>query len=404
MRFTIPGTMFKALTLAAISFLSIIKLQAQVSTTENIVGANHSIASKILGEERQIQVYLPDGYGEEEKRYPVIFILDGQRFFLHTVGLAATFKQYQLAPEFIVVGITNSYPQRFNHFADGKQQFAEFIEKELIPYVESSYRTSGERLLFGWEYAGSFAFHILTNHPSLFDGYMLASPFPLLDKVDVLDKLPALNKSLYFSVSPNEFEVNRGVDKLDSLLSEKDLPGLNWTCFRLENEEHRSTGYSTLYHGLRKYFGYYPELQVDDLQAFVEAGGMAYAHSYTKERASRYGFSPDMSLWSRFTIVRSALRARDYTRFRELYEALGSAMLISDLIEGGRSYGAFSIADFLIENGKHRQAIDIYLALLKQSPDSADLLSKLAGAYQALGNQGEAKKYLQKLKKLQQQK
>jgi tetratricopeptide (TPR) repeat protein len=131
---------------------------------------------------------------------------------------------------------------------------------------------------------------------------------------------------------------------------------------------------------------------------------MAYAHSYTKERASRYGFSPDMSLWSRFTIVRSALRAGDYTRFREFYEALGSAMLISDLMEGGRSYGAFLIADFLAENGEHKQAIDIYLALLKQSPDSADLLSKLAGAYQALGNKGEAKKYLQKLKKVQQQK
>ncbi|MBE9490224.1 MAG: esterase, partial [Bacteroidetes bacterium] len=55
--------------------LAIVHLEAQNVGTDNIVGTNHIIDSKILNEERQIQIYLPPNYEDSNKTYPVLYIL-----------------------------------------------------------------------------------------------------------------------------------------------------------------------------------------------------------------------------------------------------------------------------------------------------------------------------------------
>ncbi|WP_162558704.1 alpha/beta hydrolase [Robertkochia solimangrovi] len=215
-----------------------------------------------MGEQRQIQIYLPSGYTETEEKYPVLYVLDGQLFFNHAISLSNKFRQSKLAPEFIIVGINTGYPQRFVHFSDGKEKFIEFMKAELIPYLEGNFRTDDEKLLFGWEYAGSLGFHIMVNNRIAFDGYLLASPFPIWDQIDALDNISTINTMLYFtSIGPDEYSVYHGTDKLDSWLSGKKIDGLDWLYTELLNEEHHSTGFATLYHGLRNYFKYYPEFQ-----------------------------------------------------------------------------------------------------------------------------------------------
>ena len=103
--------------------LMALDLQAQTVVADNMVGFNHQIKSEVLGEDREVQIYLPPSYQDAEKEYPVIYVLDGQRFFLHTVSLSQSFQQFQLAPEFIIVGIKNSYPHRFRHFGEGRENF-----------------------------------------------------------------------------------------------------------------------------------------------------------------------------------------------------------------------------------------------------------------------------------------
>jgi enterochelin esterase-like enzyme len=84
---------------------------AQTGGVENIVGTNFLIKSEVLSEEREIQVYLPDGYTDSDRKYPVLYILDGQRLFLHGVSLQKSFAAGRQTPEFIVVGITNKQSQ-----------------------------------------------------------------------------------------------------------------------------------------------------------------------------------------------------------------------------------------------------------------------------------------------------
>lgn len=377
-------TIIVIITNLLVSFSSL----GQKGGTPNIVGTNYSIDSEILEEKRQVQVYLPPSYTKTEVKYPVLYILDGQLFFNSAVSLSNKFKQSKLTPEFIVIGIKTTYPQRFGHFSNGKDKFIEFMNTELLPYVEGNFRTNGEKLFFGWEYAGSLGFNIMLKNSIAFDGYILASPFPIWDKVELLNNISSINTMLHFSVSPDEYQVNHGTEKLDSWLSSKNISGLDWSYSELLNEEHSSTGYPTLYHGLRSYFKYYPEFQEDSFKKFIKAGGLEYAYDYSKKRAHKYGFSSDLSSWSKYTIIRAAIRANDYGHFQSYANEFVTNEFIGDM-----KYRTLDIADFYEENENPKKAIEIYEALLTLFPDSEDILKRTGNAYMSIDNDNEAKKY-----------
>lgn len=358
-------------------------VQAQSEGIPNVVGTNHLLSSKILNEERGVQIYLPPSYQDSDKTYPVVYVLDGQRFFLHVVSLSQSFQQFKLAPEFIIVGINNSYPNRFRHLGEGKENFKGFLKDELMPYVNENFRTKGENLLFGWEYGGSFVFHMMMDQPTLFNAYLVASPFPIFDAIDDLDISTNMETQLYFAVSPDEYDVRHSTEKLNRKLTSNPIDGLDWKYFEFELEEHRSTGYPTLYHGLRDYFKYYQEFETNNLRKFINAGGMAYALNHAQERAKRYGFEPDLSLWSRFTIVRSAMRADDFYHFETLLNSMDKDVFIKELIEQ-RDYAVSQIATFYEKNNRFQEATELYDLLLKKYPDSESLLIKKKNAIQHL--------------------
>ena len=120
-----------------ILLLMILLININISYSQNkgvdiTVGKTYTLQSKSLKESREIEVYLPDGYGESDKEYPVLYILDGQKFYLYGVSLQRLFFFRDYTPDFIVVGILNSSPQRFRHFDSGAAEFINFIEKILI--------------------------------------------------------------------------------------------------------------------------------------------------------------------------------------------------------------------------------------------------------------------------------
>jgi len=82
-----------------------------------VLGIIEEIDSKALAEKRTINVYLPEGYQENDTvRYPVIYLLDGSadEDFIHVVGLVHfnSFPWIERVPKSIVVGIANTDRQR----------------------------------------------------------------------------------------------------------------------------------------------------------------------------------------------------------------------------------------------------------------------------------------------------
>ena len=372
--------MKKTIIISIISCFFMLFTNAQNNVTNNTVGNNHFIKSKVLNEERQIQIYLPPNYKDSKDKYPVLYVLDGQRFFLYAVSLSQSFKQFQLTPEFIVVGINTVYPKRFQQLGDERETFIEFLSTELTPYINNNFRTNDENLFFGWEFGASLVFNTILSNPTLFDAHIMASAYPIMDAIDDLHNVSALHTNLFFTTSPDEYDVKHSAVKLEALLSEKNIEGLQWSFLKLNIEKHRSTGYPTLYHGLQNYYKYYQEFETNNLQKFINAGGLDDAYRYAKERANRHGFSPELSLWSKFTIVRSAMRAEDFYHFETLLNALNKKELINEIADSNMDYALSHFAAFYEKNNHFKEAINLYELLLKKYPYSQKLLKKKATA------------------------
>lgn len=176
-----------------------------------IIGTTHEIESAILGEKRQLNIYLPEGYNPADTtHYQIIYLLDGgvDEDFMHIVGLVQfnTFSWINQIPKSIVVGIANTDRKRDMTFrttiksdkekyptTGGSANFIVFIEKELQPYIQKQFKTSGAGLLIGQSLAGLLATEILLKKPALFDKYIIISPSLWWNNGSLLMVNPALS-------------------------------------------------------------------------------------------------------------------------------------------------------------------------------------------------------------------
>lgn len=188
-----------------------------------LLGHIDRIKSAQLNEDRVLNIYLPEGYAEDSKvKYPVIYLLDGSadEDFIHIVGLAQylTFPWIDLLPKSIVVGIATvdrrrdfTFPTRIakdlKEFpTTGKSAaFMRFIEQDLQPYVEKTYRTNGQKTIIGQSLGGLFAIEVLLKKPALFNTYIIASPSLWWDGESLLAQAPGLLKQTPAAAPANVF-------------------------------------------------------------------------------------------------------------------------------------------------------------------------------------------------------
>lgn len=192
-----------------------------------VLGRIEELSSKILGEQRTLNIYLPAGYKPDDTvAYPVIYLLDGavDEDFIHVVGLVQfnTFPWIQRIPESIVIGIANTDRKRDLTFpttiaADRAKypttghsdRFIAFLEKELQPYISKRYRTNGDRTLIGQSLGGLLATEILLKHPAVFNRYIIISPSLWWDNGSLLDQASALLTGSF----PRKTDIYIGVGK-----------------------------------------------------------------------------------------------------------------------------------------------------------------------------------------------
>jgi hypothetical protein len=140
------------------------------------LGVRETLQSEILQENRKLIIHLPDDYQTSGKSYTVLYLLDGSEYGLFN----AISDLRRLGREMIIVGIENTDRNRdmMPVVADGypgpprAEDFLSFIEKELIPFVENTYRTNGQRILKGQSLSGLFTLYALLTKPTLFEGYI----------------------------------------------------------------------------------------------------------------------------------------------------------------------------------------------------------------------------------------
>jgi predicted alpha/beta superfamily hydrolase len=268
------------------------------------IGVRDSIFSKVLNEPRQIMVYVPEGAGSGNttgKKYPVVYLLDGDAHFQSVVGMIHQLSQ-TVCPEMIVVGIPNTDRTRdltpthvtemfgdttFVKTSGGAEQFTQFIQDELMPYIDKTYPTTPYRTLIGHSFGGLFAVNALVNHPDLFNNYLAIDPSlwwddqKLSKKADeVLSDPKYGTKSLFVAVantmkkgmevSSVHTDTTESTEHIRSILEfnkkaeKKTDSGLNFKWKYYSEDSHGSVPLIAEYDALRFLFSWYTLEGVDE--------------------------------------------------------------------------------------------------------------------------------------------
>jgi predicted alpha/beta superfamily hydrolase len=169
---------------------------AQTDDKAIIIGKREKIQSKLLSEERPFSVYLPKGYENVAARpdgYPVAYLLDGDDHFHSVTGVVQFLGSYsRIIPEMIVVAIPNTDRTRdltptntltmngtqhdWLKTSGGNNTFLKFIQTELIPHMESTYRTKPLRIFIGHSFGGIAVINALYTMPETFNAYISIDP------------------------------------------------------------------------------------------------------------------------------------------------------------------------------------------------------------------------------------
>lgn len=241
------------------------------------IGEIRTIKSKILNEDRILNIYLPQNF-DKTKSYPVIYLLDGSmnEDFIHVTGLVQFFNQMYAMPETIVVGIANIDRKRdFTFHTDLKDlqkdypttghsdKFIGFLEKELKPYIEGQFKTS-DNYIFGQSLGGLLATEILLKKPEMFTYYFIISPSLWWDDESLLkragqwlSKMPDTKKFVYISVGKGEHPVMiKDAENLYKILKNSGKKNLTAEYKMMETDNHATILHRSLYEGLVKLFPY----------------------------------------------------------------------------------------------------------------------------------------------------
>ncbi len=251
-------------TLLVFSVLSATTI-AQNKTSPLVIGDTFTIDSKILGEKRIINVYMPPGYKESPaSRVPVLYMPDGgiAEDFLHVAGIVQVSVGNETMRPFLLVGIENTERRRdmtgptenekdkkIAPRVGGSAVFRKFIRNELMPQIKTRYRTTDETAIVGESLAGLFVVETFLLEPDLFDTYIAFDPSLhwnnqklVNDAAERLRARPKLAKTLYFTQSSEE--AVEGVAQQFAETLGKNAP----TSFILHFEKMPDEKHSTIYH------------------------------------------------------------------------------------------------------------------------------------------------------------
>jgi predicted alpha/beta superfamily hydrolase len=230
-----------------------------------VIGETFTIESKVLGETRRINVYLPPPYAASAtERFPVLYMPDGgmAEDFLHVAGLIQVSAGNETMRPFILVGIENTQRRRdltgptqsdddrkIAPQVGGSAAFRTFIRSELMPAVTSRYRTTAETAIMGESLAGLFVVETLFLEPDLFDTYIAFDPSLWWNRSDLvrtaarrLSGLGTRPKTLYLASSGEE-ELVRLTQRLARQLRTSAPSILKWHYAPMPAETH-----GTIYH------------------------------------------------------------------------------------------------------------------------------------------------------------
>lgn len=373
------------------------------------IGHMDSIYSNILNEPRRIWVHVPgDSQSDiyEPSTYPVIYLLDGDAHFSSVVGMVEQLSSVNgnsICPKMIVVGIPNTDRTRdltptkgsADHpFVDstmaahsgGGEAFMDFMEKELIPYIESHYPTAPFRMLIGHSFGGLTAINTLFERPDLFKAYLALDPSMWWDNQQLLHEIQQAgnkpgyqNRWLYLGIANTmdhqkdtlvglrdttvATEHIRNIIYLNRFYDHLQISPFKYDSKFYPDDDHGSVPLIATYDALRFFFKSYPvTISFEDfMDPDLDLAAKIQKHYEQVSVDFGYEIKPDESLINSI--------GYQFLAMKQMGKA--EKFFLLNTVNHPKSFNAFdSLGDCYLQMEKKEKAMESFQKSIALNPDS----------------------------------
>lgn len=244
-----------------ISILSISCLSFSQGKSESV---DYIFDSEIFQEERTISVFIPEAYssGDSTAKYNVAYLFDGQfqPYFAMASSIMSYNEQTNEGIPLIIVGIHTK--NRWGEFVplcdeekteniEGADKLSLFLNNEVVPLIESNYRTTKFKIGIGHSLGGTFVINEIVKDNSLFNAVIAVSPNLTMCNEQIIKSAqkfyttqPKNMKFIYASsgtVGDMENDFRYSLMRLDSITAQLNLEKMYWNCDILNGNNHMTT-------------------------------------------------------------------------------------------------------------------------------------------------------------------
>lgn len=346
----------------------------------------HSIESNALQRSTDIVVRLPANYAESNIDYPVIYLLNASSFYYGDIGLDSIYKIEQLQkqngiPKSILVLVNSDqwYADVINH-AD---KFEQYLNQDLMKFINQEYRTLNNSTLIGHSYTGAFVSRLATSDSNQFDFLLAISPiYPNVDYVtDIQNNIQSMKISesiLHIIQGDEDYTfVNMVNNSLENTAKKK----FDMIQDKIKYEEHHSIVSIGLSFGLRHYFR---DFRIPaDTNVLKNQYSYALIQQYFAKRDKKYQLEvTDHELQSAVTSIASVyLSAKKSSLSFPLWKLSKSKF---------KGYFMNTIAERFLAIGDSEYAITIWKEMTQLLPDKSGSHAGLAKGYVSINKINKA--------------
>jgi predicted alpha/beta superfamily hydrolase len=240
---------------------------------------HRAFPSKVLGNRRDVLVYLPPGYSRfSRKRYPVLYLQDGQNVFDAATSFAGVewrvdetaerLIRAKLIGPLIIVAVANTGEDRVHEYAPtpgvieakGRRKkrsrgrarlYARFLIEELKPFIDKRYRTKPEAEFTGLGGSSLGALATLAIgiwFPTVFSRLLAMSPSVWWDNqaiVQMVQRLPnKLPLQIWLDTGTREEGWQRARALRDALVEKGWMVGRDLQYVEVEGGEHSEAAWA----------------------------------------------------------------------------------------------------------------------------------------------------------------
>jgi len=199
-----------------------------------------SMKSSILNSERHFAIYLPPDYESSSRDYPVLYLLHGAGDdqtgwvqFGEVLRITdEAIKNGKATPMIIVMPDANTGQRGYYNDINGKWNYEDFFFKELMPFVEKTYRIKKEkryRAIAGLSMGGGGSFMYALHHPELFSSSAPLSAYVGPLTIEDFKRNLSRNEDVNYTDEQLEdyFKNHNAVELIKSMPKEK-LSSVRW--------------------------------------------------------------------------------------------------------------------------------------------------------------------------------